>query len=305
MESYIFGIFPRSELLIEATRKHWKNLKELMYKETEKIIKLQESSKLSYISDPLLNWDDMLRPYTLNFEGIEVDGLNRFFETNTFYRVPVIKGEIRSSGKVTIENVHLQLLKSASTSLVVLPEPLTFALMCRDEFYGNFEKLLDSLTDALKEEAKTLREHFAILVLKAPYLAFLKNKELLGLSSVAVEAIKNAFQKEVILHVYFRNASNIIKQLIDFPVDGIGIDLYTTPLNSLKDYSFKHLTISVIDGYSTKMESTKEIKNMIRKALEILNYKKLRISNNVDLEYIPYSFAVRKVKILGKVSGDV
>lgn len=301
VEAYIFGIFPRSELFIEATRRKPELAKDMLPKETERVIKLQLSAGLSYLSDPLLGWDDMLRPYSTSFKGLEVNGLNRFFETNTFYRVPVVKGKIEGDGKATINSVHMELLRKEKRPLLIsLPEPLTFTLMCKDEAYGKLEPLASDIAKALSEEAKSLREYFDLMVLKAPYLSFIKDKDLFSLSSDLVKEIKAAFGKEVILHTYFKDVTSKLDFLLEIPVDGLGIDTFATPLHSLKGYTFNSLTISVIDGANTKMESVDSIKEKVRWVETNLNFKKVRISNNVDLEYIPYKFAVRKVRVLGR-----
>jgi 5-methyltetrahydropteroyltriglutamate--homocysteine methyltransferase len=302
VEAYVFGIFPRSERLIEATRRKTKDLPLIIDRETEKLIDLQKRAGLSYIADPLLGWDDMFRPYAMNFEGLEINGINRFFETNTFYRVPVVKGEIFSDGKITVKNFHLEKLKAEDKpTLAALPEPLTFALMCRDEHYGRLEELTMALAAALSKEAKTLTEYgFKLLVLKAPYLSFIKDTSLFDVAFDGIKKIRTAFKGTIILHTYFKDVSDRIDQLLDLPVDGLGLDMFNTKLESLKGRSFKLLALSVIDGYSTRMETVNGIVQLVGSAGSKLSYKELYLTNNVDLEYVPYAFAVRKVKVLGK-----
>jgi len=55
ISSYTFGIYPRSEELIEATRKNTENLSSLFQKETEEYITAQTNANLGFVSDPLLN----------------------------------------------------------------------------------------------------------------------------------------------------------------------------------------------------------------------------------------------------------
>lgn len=301
VEAYIFGIFPRSEPFIEATRKKPDLAMKMLPRETEKIVKLQRNVGLSFLSDPLLGWDDMLRPYSISFKGLEVDGLNRFFETNTFYRVPVVKERIDSDGKATLNFIHLEILRKEGRPLSIsLPEPLTFALMCKDEVYGKLETLASDIAMALSKEARTLKEHFDLLVLKAPYLSFIRDKDLFSLSADLIRKVKKAFGKEVILHTYFKDISDRLDLFLEIPVDGLGIDTFNTPLEALKEYAFKSITLSVIDGYNTKMDSVRSVREKITWAKNNLKFKRLRVSNNLDLEYVPYGFAIRKVKVLGR-----
>lgn len=300
--AYVFGIFPRSERLIEATRRKTKDLSLIIDEETEKLIGLQKRADLSYVEDPLLGWDDMLRPYTVNFKGLEINGINRFFETNTFYRVPLVKDEISCDGKITIKNIHLKRLKAGGKPpLGVLPEPLTFALMCRDENYGKLEELTEALAMALSREARTLTKHgFKFLVLKAPYLSFIKDLSLFDIAFNGIKKIRAAFKGPIMLHTYFKDISDRLDRLFDLPVDGLGLDTFNTKLESLEGHSFKLLALSVIDGYNTKIETVDEVVQLIKFADLKLSYKELYLTNNVDLEYVPQVFALRKVKVLGK-----
>jgi len=52
ISSYTFGIYPRSEELIEATRKNTENLGSLFQKETEEYISAQKNATLGFVSDP-------------------------------------------------------------------------------------------------------------------------------------------------------------------------------------------------------------------------------------------------------------
>jgi len=86
ISSYTFGIYPRSEELIEATRKNTENLDSLFQSETEEYISAQKNAGLGFISAPLLKWDDIFRPFS-NLSLVTPTALNRIYEMNTFYRV--------------------------------------------------------------------------------------------------------------------------------------------------------------------------------------------------------------------------
>ena len=65
ISSYTFGIYPRSEELIEATRKNTENLDSLFQSETEEYISAQKNANLGFVSDPLLKWDDIFRKFII------------------------------------------------------------------------------------------------------------------------------------------------------------------------------------------------------------------------------------------------
>jgi Methionine synthase II (cobalamin-independent) len=124
ISSYIFGIFPKSDDLRKGMRDFSKGkiskeeFESLLKKEYNHLINLLNSCNLSYIYDGLLVWFDLLRPFT-NYEGIELGTLIRWFETNTFYRMPVIKSKIKLEKPVLINYFYNELknIKNSSISL--------------------------------------------------------------------------------------------------------------------------------------------------------------------------------------------
>jgi len=103
ISSYTFGIYPRSEELIEATRKNTENLDSLSQKETDEYINAQKNANLGFVSDPLLKWDDIFRPFS-NLEGVTPTALNRIYEMNTFYRVLSFDGSAFTDGGNTVKS---------------------------------------------------------------------------------------------------------------------------------------------------------------------------------------------------------
>ena len=124
ISSYTFGIYPRSEELIEATRKNTENLDSLSQKETEEYITAQKNANLGFVSDPLLKWDDIYRPFS-NLTSVNLSSLNRIYEMNTFYRILSFDGPNFINGGNTVQsNLDSSLPKNKT---VAVPEPFTFA----------------------------------------------------------------------------------------------------------------------------------------------------------------------------------
>lgn len=111
ISSYTFGIYPRSEELIEATRKNTENLDSLFQKETEEYISAQKNAGLGFVSDPLLKWDDIFRPFS-NLSSVTPTALNRIYEMNTFYRVLSFDGQdLVGGGNIVQSNLDSSLPK--------------------------------------------------------------------------------------------------------------------------------------------------------------------------------------------------
>jgi 5-methyltetrahydropteroyltriglutamate--homocysteine methyltransferase len=300
-ESRITGIYPRSETLIEATRRYDKKLPELFSKEKKKIIVHQAKSGITHVSDPLLDWDDMLRPFTENLGGVERGPLNRFYENNTFYRQPIIKGELSRKGPITKDRIALNLFPKGKKWKVDLPDPYTFADLSDNRFYKKKEDIVFAFAEVLAEEVDWLaKQGITSFQLNAPSLALVEDANMI---KQAGEAISVALKKasETAVHFYFGDVSRNIDRFLDYKVDMIGIDFHSTKLEKLNGTRFtKRLGCGYVNAQNTKMETPKEIADFVIKASDTLSPRSIAVMPNLDFEYIPQLFADRKVSNIGK-----
>jgi len=301
ISSYTFGIYPRSEELIEATRKHTENLDLLSQKETEGYINAQKNANLGFVSDPLLKWDDIFRPFA-NSRAVKPAALNRIFEMNTFYRVLSFDGSDFTDGDNTVQsNLDSSLPKNKTAAI---PEPFTFAeLHTSNEFNGK-EDFTINLAKMLRAEVDSLVESgFEVIQLLAPSIAY--NKEVdFGVVSDALKIITDGLKAKTILHTYFGDVSTKIESLLDLPVSGLGFDITTTPASSIEKHSFsdKLLTVGIINSFNTAIEKPQECIKQVDEINAKTKPKESYVSNNFDLENVPKEFAMNKISVLGEIA---
>ena len=222
ISSYTFGIYPRSEELIEATRKNTENLDSLSQKETEEYISAQKNANLGFVSDPLLKWDDIFRPFS-NLTSVNLSSLNRIYEMNTFYRILSFDGlDFTDGGKIIQSNLDSSLPKNRT---VAIPEPFTFAQLHTSKEFKSKEDFTINLAKILRAEVNSLVESgFEVIQLLAPSIAY--NKEVdFGVISDALKIITDGLKAKTILHTYFGDVSTKIESLLDLPVSGLGFDI--------------------------------------------------------------------------------
>jgi len=301
ISSYTFGIYPRSEELIEATRKNTENLGSLFQKETEEYITAQTNANLGFVSDPLLKWDDIFRPFS-NLEGVTPTALDRIYEMNTFYRVLSFDGSAFTDGGNTVKsNLDSSLPKNKTAAI---PEPLTFAELHTSNEFKRKEDFVINLAKMLRVEIDSLVElGFEVIQLLAPSIAY--NKEVdFGVVSDALKIITDGLKAKTILHTYFGDVSTKIESLLDLPVSGLGFDITTTPTSSIEKHSFsdKLLTIGVINSFNTAIEKPQEYIKQVDEINAQTKPKESYVSNNFDLEYVPKEFAMNKISVLGEIA---
>ena len=299
--SYTFGIYPRSEELIEATRKNTENMNSLFQKETEEYISTQKNAGLGFVSDPLLKWDDIFRPFS-NLSSVTPTALNRIYEMNTFYRILSFDDSNFINGSNTVQsNLDSSLPKNKT---VAVPEPFTFAdrhiskeFKTKEDFTINLAKMLRAEIDSL------VGAGFEIIQLLAPSIAY--NKEVdFGLVSDGLKILTDGLEAKTVLHTYFGNVSAKIESLLDLPVSGLGFDITTTPTSSIEKHSFsdKILTVGIINSFNTAIEKPQECIKQIDEINAKTKPKESYVSNNFDLEYVPKEFAMNKISVLGKIA---
>jgi len=301
ISSYTFGIYPRSEELIEATRKNTENLDSLFQSETKEYISAQKNATLGFVSDPLLKWDDIFRPFS-NLSEVTPTALNRIYEMNTFYRVLSFDGFAFTDGGNTVKsNLDSSLPKNKT---VAIPEPFTFAELHTSNEFKRKEDFVINLAKMLRVEIDSLVESgFEVIQLLAPSIAY--NKEVdFGVVSDALNIITDGLKAKTILHTYFGDVSTKIESLLDLPVSGLGFDITTTPASSIEKHSFsdKLLTIGIINSFNTAIEKPQECIKQVDEINAQTKPKESYVSNNFDLEYVPKEFAMNKISVLGEIA---
>jgi len=305
ISSYTFGIYPRSEELIEATRKHTPNLSLLFQKEKKQYIALQKKAQLSFVCDPLLEWDDIFRPFA-KLKSVKLASLNRIYEMNTFYRKLSFNGKALSdAGKIVKSNLAVPLLPI--NKAVCLPEPYTFAERHQSSVYKKDEFVI-FLAKILRKEIDSLtKTGFKLIQLVGPSIAYNINKVDLDLVGDALNIVTKNLKVKTILHFYFGDVSKKIEKLLDLPVSGLGFDTTTTPISSIKKHSFsgKSLAVGLVNSYNTKIENKTKCVAEMNQILSKTKPNDAFITTNFDLEYIPKEFAQQKIVLLGEIGRRV
>src|SRR3990170_3860452 len=104
VRTHLSGIHPRSEDVVEATRRADRGKAEkgevdrLIDADVDALARTQADAGITDVSAGNLDWQDIFRPLAESGGGIEIGAVTRFFDTNTFYRQPTIVGEVRANG---------------------------------------------------------------------------------------------------------------------------------------------------------------------------------------------------------------
>ncbi|MGB9683418.1 MAG: hypothetical protein ACPL1Z_00630 [Candidatus Bathyarchaeales archaeon] len=316
---YVTGILPRPSKLIETTRAY--DRKKVNEEELERalkeaiieVIEAQVSAGLTYITDGMLKWQDLLRPFTENLKGVKVGALARWFSNNTFYRKPIVLGEFQREKDIALEMTYTEYLPSNLPWKAVLPAPYTFAKLSENNFYKSETEVLFKYAEILREEIKTLAERgFKYIQLSDPALVYNPFKEPISKDTLvdvknALETAVKGVKARVCLQTFFGDFAQILPDALDFPVDDLGIDLYATSLEKLKEYTCddKGVALGLVDARNSLVENERELTTVAEELIESIYPSKICavfICPNCDLEFLPWERAKEKMKIIGNVT---
>lgn len=310
-DAHLTGIFPRSEKLIQITRAAARGkasrseVDAIIRGDVQALVELQTAAGFGYVTDGQLNWQDLFRPFSVLFTGIQLGSLTRWFDNNTFYRKPIIGEKVRWGSVDSAQYFRRDLLPKGVAKKAILPGPVTFAFMSENKTKSSIADLVDDIAHALKGLVGELS--------KAGYVFFQFNepalcngnvkKDDLELAANAFDTCSNGVSGKKCVQTYFGDASGIAAALLDFAVDFVGLDLYATPIEPLLELDFnKGLGCGCLDGRNSLLESPEDLRELIVKIRDELEPKDLFICPNCDLEYLPYPIAEKKVQVLSSTN---
>ena len=266
---------------------------------TREVIEEQVRAGLDVVTDGQVRWYDPISHFARGLSGCEVGGLLRFFDTNFYFRQPVIKGEVRWVKPI----VAREFVFAKGVSPLVKPVvtgPYTLARSSIDRYYGDLGALTMDFSRAIAREVEELAKAGAeIIQIDEP--SILKHPEDLELLGTALEEVaKYKGNSRLLLYTYFGSTAALYEELQGLPVDGLGLD-FTYNGKALTDAisrlgSEKELGLGLIDGRNTKMEGD-EVLEALKRILPAIEAERSYLNPSCGLdEYLPREIAFKKLQ---------
>ncbi len=264
---------------------------------TREVIDEQVEAGLDLVTDGQIRWEDEQTYVARHLGGVSINGLIRFFNSNTYFREPIVEGPLSWTGPITVADYRFAAEHSPRPVKAVLPGPYTLARLSRDEHYRSLEKCVMAYAEALNQEALALQEAGAAFIqLNEP--AIVKHKTDLPLFRRAIERTLEGVSAERAVYLYFGDVDGLYPQVLDLPIDVLGLDFVTGARNLevLKTAQFsKILGLGLVDARNTKMESVEQIVEGLRRVREIVSLDRVHLSPSCGLEFLPREVAQAKI----------
>ncbi len=307
--AHLVGIFPRSEKVVELSRAvdrgraSPEELAAAIAEDERRVIALQQEAGLDYITDGQLRWHDLLRPLATGIPGMYPGGIVRWFDNNTFYRHPVITGPLEPTGEAILRVLNLPALAGIRWKAIV-PSPYALVELSENRSGRAARQVLDDAAAVLRAEAQALEAAgCAYIQFSDPALVTLADREDVARARDALAKVTDGLRVRTALHTFFGDAGPVFEELVKFPVDEIGLDLYATSLDDVRaEAAGKTVLVGALDGRNSLIEDVDTLVEQAVRLRERLGPADVALVPNCDLEFLPWDVAAAKTRRLGEAA---
>jgi 5-methyltetrahydropteroyltriglutamate--homocysteine methyltransferase len=265
---------------------------------TVEVIREQIEAGIDIITDGQVRWDDDQTYVMRNLANVEIGALQRYLDTNTYYREAEINGAVSWREPILVRDYLFAVENSSKPVKAIITGPYTLAALSLDKHYGSREKLAMALAEELRNEVEALANAGAKMIqVNDPVIVF--NKDDIDIFSRALKRMLNGVKVESAVYTWFGSAAGILPHLLDLPVDTIGLDFVSGRDNweALKSVHFdKKLGAGIVDGRNTRIESLEQIQESLRRLSESVSPDRIYVNPSCGLEYLPRETAFEKLR---------
>lgn len=271
------------------------------------IIREQQDAGCELVTDGQVHWYDLISHPASKLDGVRIDGLIRFFDTNYLVRQPEITGTV--SGTFGLAGDYAYAAGVATVPVKpVLTGPYTLARHSIPSGNGDITSLTMRFADAVGAEVADLAEAGADLVqIEEPsLLRFPSDVQIVRTALGRIAERKGAAR--ISLVTYFGDAASVYGELLHLPVDMLGLDLvYGARVSELivADPPSVPVALGAIDGRNTKLDDTESVAQTVGRVVDALGSRgisEVHLQPSCGLEYLPRDRALRKLERMREIA---
>jgi 5-methyltetrahydropteroyltriglutamate--homocysteine methyltransferase len=267
---------------------------------TELTLGEQVEAGLDIVTDGQIRWADPISHLAGKLSGVRINGLLRFFDTNFYFRQPVVRGKLQRTEPLLLEEFNYAQGKSARPVKAVLTGPYTLARHSVEENggVGGFDKMLEGYTAALAAEVAALAAAGATMIqVEEPALLKYQDDFPRLEQSITALAMSKA-SAQLALVFYFGDPAPLYDHLQTLPVDLLGFDFTYNPTlvdRIASNGTARTLILGLVDGRNTRLEDPAVTARQLEKLAHGAALSLAYLSPSCGLEYLPRDRAGQKL----------
>lgn len=269
-------------------------------------IEEQVRAGLDLVTDGQVRWYDPISHLAGKLEGIQINGLLRFFDTNFYFRQPVVKSLLQRKNGLILSEFQFARSVSAKPVKPILTGPYTLAkfTLVEHEPYRSLEALVKAYADCIAAEMSALAAAGAeVIQLDEP--AILAHSTEFSIFSRAIEFLaRHKGRARLALYVYFGDPAPLYERLQKLPIDILGLDFTYNPKlvhKIVMGGPSKALGIGLMDGRNTKLEDIPAVVQQVERILPRVHAEACYLNPSCGLEYLPRDKAYAKLERMAAI----
>lgn len=309
LHASLTGPFPRPEPLVAATRdldrgRTTPEAVESLFAEWElKVLDLERRLALDPVTGGFLRWADVFRPIAETWEGFTVGPVTRWFETNTFFRQPILNAPPeRVSGALASRLPPLARGTEPGHGKVILPGPYTFAGLLDNRSGETTEAVIHRLGRLLQAELAELRGlGYRVFQFQEPLIV---TRAPTGPRAEAVLAAYRSIAdgangSTTVVWTFFGDAAPAAALLKRLPVSVVGFDLAETDPRSVDLPGERQgVGLGCLDPRTTLVEDAGHVAAIVRELSDRRRPTSIWLGPGAPLDLLPWDSAARKLHLL-------
>jgi 5-methyltetrahydropteroyltriglutamate--homocysteine methyltransferase len=253
--------------------------------------------------------NEMVEYFADRIDGYEFNGPVKVWGHNYFDK-PSVADEVAYDEPWLVD--EFEFTAGATTRPVKVPitGPYTLASWSFNEHYDSEAELAYELAGLVNEEIERLVDAGCRYIqIDEPALATTPDDH--AIVGECLEHIADGIPDDVRLglHVCYGDYSRIYPEILDMPVHEYDLELANGDYEQLDvftaDEFTKDLALGVVDVHTTDVESVEEIKENIKKGLEIVPPERLTVSPDCGVKLLPREVAYQKMENMVQAAREI
>jgi 5-methyltetrahydropteroyltriglutamate--homocysteine methyltransferase len=308
------GSFPKPDYLAQARNQFSlgkigrEELAALERQATAEVIGLQEEIGLDILVDGEMERGDMVAYFAeLLSESMAIGGLVRSYG-NRYYRKPIIIGKLHWQGPMTVEMWRYAQGLTTKPVKGMLTGPYTMVDWSFDEHYESRREAVLDMARVVHQEAVELEKAGARYI-QVDEPAASSRPEEMELVAQGLAVVTEGLKAKTITHMCYGDFARVFDQIARLPVDQLDIETANSDYDLLELFRHhrfdKEVALGVVDVHDHRVETVEEVKEGIRRGLEVLPPERLYIDPDCGLKTRTWEEAAAKLRVMVQAVREV
>jgi 5-methyltetrahydropteroyltriglutamate--homocysteine methyltransferase len=308
------GSFPKPDYLARARNQFSlgkigrEELAALERQATADVIRLQEEIGLDILVGGEMERGDMVAYFAeLLSESMAIGGLVRSYG-NRYYRKPIITGKLHWQGPMVVEMWRYAQSLTDKPVKGMLTGPYTMVEWSFDEYYPSRREAVLDIARVIHQEAVELEKAGARYIQVDEPAASTRHEEM-ELVSQGLAVVTEGLGAKTITHMCYGDFARVFDQIVRLPVDQLDIETANSDYDLLELFGRhrfdKEVALGVVDVHDHRVETVEEVKEGIRRGLEVLPPQRLYIDPDCGLKTRTWEEAAAKLRVMVQAVREV